>query len=192
VTGDWRLRTALALVAVLLWVSPSAAALTESARLAAVYDAILATQFDRVEALRKQACPPAPLEACAALEVVSLWWQIQIEPENRALDRAFEQLAAAAIAKAAAWTTREPNRGEAWFYLAGSDAPLVQWRVLRGQRLAAAREGNKIREALERFSSIQVSTMRTSESGCITTMPTSRRPRRRCCAGCCFSRAAIA
>src|SRR5207247_8457494 len=34
--------------------------------------------------------------------------------------------------------------------LAGSYGPLVQWRALRGQRLAAARDGNKIRQALER------------------------------------------
>ena len=45
---------------------------------------------------------------------------------------------------------REPQRAEAWFYLAGSYAPLVQWRVLRGERLAAARDGKKIKDALER------------------------------------------
>ncbi len=42
------------------------------------------------------------------------------------------------------------TRAEAWFYLAGAYAPLVQWRVLRGERLAAAREGKKIKDALER------------------------------------------
>src|SRR5204862_3750258 len=58
--------------------------------------------------------------------------------------------AAAAIAASEAWTSREPQRGEAWFYLAGAHAPLVQWRALRGQWLAAAREGGKIKTALER------------------------------------------
>ena len=42
------------------------------------------------------------------------------------------------------------DRAEAWFYLAAAYAPLVQWRVLRGDRLAAARDGNRIRSALER------------------------------------------
>ena len=145
--GDRGLGT-IALVAMLA--SPAEARLTEPSRLAAIYDVILAAQFDRVDAVRKQACPPAPVEACAALDVVSLWWQIQITPESKALDRRFEQLAAATIAATEAWTKREPNRGEAWFYLAGSYGPLVQWRVLRGQRLAAARQGKQIKDALER------------------------------------------
>ena len=131
--------------------SPAAAALTEAPRLAAVYDTILAAQFDRAEAQLAQACPPAPAEACAALGVVSLWWQILLTPESRALDGRFSDLAAqAALPPAEAWTRREPKRGEAWFYLAGSYAPLVQWRVLRGERIAAARDGKKIKDALER------------------------------------------
>ena len=143
--GGWGLAIALVLL------TPSAeAALTEPKRLAAVYDTILAAQFDRVEAQLKEACPPAPVEACQSLAVVALWWQILIAPESKALDRRLETMAAAAIAANEAWTKREPLRGEAWFYLAGSYGPLVQWRALRGQRLAAARDGNRIREALER------------------------------------------
>src|SRR5206468_9016239 len=105
---------------------------------------------DRANAELKQACPPAPLEACQALAVESLWWQILINPESRAFDDRFAALAAGAIAGAEAWTRREPRRGEAWFYLAGAYGPLVQWRALRRQWLAAAREGNKIKTALER------------------------------------------
>src|SRR5207244_986805 len=41
------------------------------------------------------------------------------------------------------------RNAEAWFYLASSYAPLVQWQVLRGERIGAARNGNRIREALE-------------------------------------------
>jgi hypothetical protein len=130
--------------------SPAGAALTEASRLAAVYDTILAARFDRVEAQLKQACPPAPAEACAVLGVVSLWWQILMDPESRQLDDRFNDRAAAAIAASDAWTKREPGRAEAWFYLAGSYGPLVQWRVLRGERLAAARDGKKIKDALER------------------------------------------
>src|SRR6185437_6365450 len=137
-------------VSILLPPASAGAALTEGPRLAAVYDTILAAKFDRVAAQLKDACPPAPPEACQALSVVSLWWQILINPESRLLDERFSELAEASIAANEAWTRREPRRGEAWFYLAGSYAPLVQWRVLRGERLAAAREGNKIREALER------------------------------------------
>jgi tetratricopeptide (TPR) repeat protein len=124
--------------------------LTEPGRLAAAYASILAAQFDRAETQIAQACPPAPAEACASLRAVSLWWQILLTPESTQLDRRFNEAAAAAIAASETWTKREPNRGEAWFYLAGSYAPLVQWRVLRGERVAAARDGNRIREALER------------------------------------------
>jgi tetratricopeptide (TPR) repeat protein len=139
----------LALIALLL--APAAdAALTEAPRLAAVYDTILAARFDRVEAQLKQACPPAPAEACAALGVVSLWWQILMEPESRRLDNQFNDRAQAAVAASDAWTKREPRRAEAWFYLAGAYAPLVQWRVQRGERLAAARDAKRIKDALER------------------------------------------
>ena len=129
--------------------TPAGATLSEAPRLAAVYDAILDAAFDRVDAQLKQTCPPAPLEACTALEAVSLWWQILINPESRALDGRFNTVAAAAIAAGERWTKREPQSAEAWFYLAGAYAPLVQWRVLRGERVAAARSGNTIRMALE-------------------------------------------
>jgi hypothetical protein len=128
----------------------ASADLTEGRRLAAVYDQILAARFDRADRQLQEACPPAPKEACQALRVVSVWWQILLNPQSRRLDDELNERARAAIAAADAWTTREPRRAEAWFYLAGSYAPLVQWRILRGQRLAAAREGNKIRAALER------------------------------------------
>ena len=39
---------------------------------------------------------------------------------------------------------------EAWFYLGGAYARRVQWRVLREEKLAAARDGKRIKEALER------------------------------------------
>jgi tetratricopeptide (TPR) repeat protein len=124
--------------------------LTEGARLARVYDTILQARFDRVDAQLAETCPPAPDEACQSLRVVSAWWQILLDPENRAPDARFNELAVASIAAADRWTRREPERAEAWFYLAASYAPLVQWRVLRGERLAAAREGKRIKDALER------------------------------------------
>src|SRR5580700_8787877 len=115
------------------------AALTDGPRLAAVYDTILSAKFARAASELARACPPAPAEACKALGVVSLWWEILLDPNNRALDDRFTRAADDAIATAEAWTRREPNRAEAWFYLAGSYAPLEQWRVTRGERLAVAR-----------------------------------------------------
>ena len=128
----------------------AAASLTEGPRLAAVYESILRARFDQADAQLKHTCPPAPDEACLALGVVSVWWQILLDPASKRLDATLNERAGAAIAATEAWTRREPRRAEAWFYLAGSYAPLVQWRVLRGERLAAARDGNKIRTALER------------------------------------------
>ena len=148
-SGNVRLVTVGLATVLFFLASPSRAALTEAPRVAALYDAILDAAFDRVDAQLKATCPPAPQEACAALQAVSLWWQILINPENRALDQRFNTVAAAAIAASERWTKREPQRGEAWFYLAGAYAPLVQWRALRGERVAAARSGNTIRIALE-------------------------------------------
>ena len=153
VAGGWWLVARewwLAAGVTLAFAAPARAGLTEGPRLAAVYDTILSARFTDVEAQLARTCPPAPREACLELVAVSLWWQIQINPESRALDQPLNAAAAAAIAASEAWTRREPQRAEAWFYLAGSYAPLVQWRVLRGERLAAARDGRKIKDALER------------------------------------------
>ena len=141
---------AIGLLMTLAIATPARAALAEGQRLAAIYDAILHARFDQAEQRLMQACPPAPVEACQALATVSIWWQILLDPESRQLDGRLEKAAGAAIAGADAWTRREPGRAEAWFYLAGAYAPLVQWRVLRAERIAAAREGKKIKDALER------------------------------------------
>jgi tetratricopeptide (TPR) repeat protein len=139
-----------ALVAILFATTPVHAALTEAPRLAAIYDTILEARFDDAAQQLARACPPAPPEACQALQVVLTWWTIVLDPNSRHLDARLLKVAADSIARASAWTRREPDRAEAWFYLAGSYAPLVQWRVLRGERLAAAREGSRIKTALER------------------------------------------
>ncbi|HWF85002.1 MAG TPA: tetratricopeptide repeat protein [Vicinamibacterales bacterium] len=145
-----RQTTTLALLLSFFWAIPASASLTEGARLAAVYDTILHARFDEVDAELARTCPPAPAEACQSMRVVAAWWEILLNPESRRLDARFNALAASAIAASDAWTKREPNRAEAWFYLAGSYAPLVQWHVLRGERVSAAREGKKIKDALER------------------------------------------
>jgi tetratricopeptide (TPR) repeat protein len=140
-----------------LLATPAHAALTEGARLAAIYDTILAARFDEADRLIAVACPPAPIEACDTMRVVSMWWRIVLDPDSRARDDRFEQAAAAAIAATAKWTAREPRRGEAWFYHAGAHAPRVQWQVLRGERLAAARNGKRIKDSLERALSLDPS-----------------------------------
>jgi tetratricopeptide (TPR) repeat protein len=136
-------------LALLVLAAPSAG-LTESPRLAAIYDSILRARFDDARAQTRTACPPAPTEACLALTAVSLWWQIQLDPDNRRLDRTLETASATATRAADQWVEREPDRAEAWFYRAGARAPLTEWRILRGERLAAAREARTIKEALER------------------------------------------
>lgn len=124
--------------------------LTEVGRLTAAYDTILQARFADARAQLVAACPPAPVAACDALREVAVWWEIQQDPWDEHLDAELQRAAVTAIASADAWTKREPTRGEAWFYLAAAHAPLAQWRVFRGERLAAARDGKRIKESLER------------------------------------------
>lgn len=131
--------------------------LSEVSRLAAIYDNVLGSRFDRAREDLRSACPPAPSEACQTLQVALVWWQVVLDPHSRVFDDELEAAAALAIAATDAWTRREPRRAEAWFYHAASYGPLVQLRVLRGQRLAAARDGNRIRIALERALSLDPS-----------------------------------
>jgi tetratricopeptide (TPR) repeat protein len=128
--------------------------LTAAPQLGRVYDAILDARFDEVPGLLTETCGPvatakAPPEACQLLDVVGLWWQIQLDPKNPVHDKTFTTRANAAIAAIEAWTGREPKRAEAWFYLGGAYGARAQWRVLREERLAAARDGKRIKNALE-------------------------------------------
>jgi tetratricopeptide (TPR) repeat protein len=129
---------------------PPIRGLTATAEIGRAYDAIFDARFKEVPALLAGTCGPAPKEACQLLEAVSLWWQIQLDPHNRTRDARFESRIEAAIAALEAWTVREPSRAEAWFYLGGAYGARVQLRVLRGAQLAAARDGGRIKEAMER------------------------------------------
>ncbi len=124
-------------------------ALTEVTRLSAIYDLILDARFDEAARATARACPPAPPVACELLDVTALWWRMQLDPENRDLDDEFTKKVDAAIASATTWTEAEPFRAEAWFYLGAAYGVRVQFRVLRGERVAAARDGKHIKEALE-------------------------------------------
>ena len=134
--------------------------LTAGGRLTRVYNAILDARFEDASSLLATTCavsPPrdladeaAPVEACHLLEAVATWWRIEIDPENRAYDERFLRQTARAIETIEAWTRRQPENAEAWFYLGGSYGVRAQWRVLRSERLAAARDGARIKDALER------------------------------------------
>jgi hypothetical protein len=126
------------------------AGLTGGVQVARTYDAIMDARFTEMPTRLADTCPPAPPEVCQLLSVVATWWRIQLNPHDRLRDEAFERDADKAITSMEAWTKREPRRAEAWFYLGGSIGARAQWRVLRGQMLAAARDGKRIKSALER------------------------------------------
>lgn len=128
----------------------AAAPLTGAAPLARAYDAVLDADFEEARRRLDAACPPAPPAACLALEATRLLWRIQLDPEQTAHDRAFEQAAAHAIAEAQAWAAREPENAEAWFYVGGAYGARVQWKVLRRHHLSAARDGKEVKRALDR------------------------------------------
>ena len=146
---------AAAVVIALSPAAPSGAAaqgsgLTGGEQVARAYDAIMDARLSELTSLLAATCPPAPAEVCQLLNLVSLWWQIQQDPLNRTRDAAFQRQADDAIERIEQWTVREPMRAEVWFYLGGAIGARAQWRVLRGQSLAAARDGKRIKSALER------------------------------------------
>ena len=118
--------------------------------LARAYDYILDARFDLVDVELRRACGPAPAEACDVLAATALWWRILLDPLNRTLDDEFSVAVDHAIRTTEEWTDRAPDDAEAWFYLGGAYAARVQWRVLREERVAAARDGKRIKQALER------------------------------------------
>ena len=117
--------------------------------LSRVYDFILEARFDQVEAELRRTCGPAPPEACDVLAATALWWRILLDPESRTLDEEFSASVERAIRTTEAWTERAPLDPEAWFFMGAAYAARVQWRVLRDERLAAARDGKRIKQALE-------------------------------------------
>ena len=114
------------------------------------YDIILDARFDQVDEELRRACGPAPKEACDVLAATALWWQILLDPENRSLDDEFADAVEQAIDGTEEWTDRAPDDAEAWFYKGAAYAVRVQFRVLRNEKLSAARDGKRIKEAMER------------------------------------------
>jgi hypothetical protein len=118
--------------------------------LARAYDFILEARFDQADAELRRACGPAPPEACDVLGATSLWWRILLDPDSQDLDDEFSAAVDHAVESTVAWTERAPDDAEAWFYNGGAYAARVQWRVLRDEKISAARDGKNIKLALER------------------------------------------
>jgi tetratricopeptide (TPR) repeat protein len=129
---------------------PAVAPLRGIDGLARAYDFILEARFDQVEAELHRACGPAPPEACEVLGATALWWRILLDPESHELDDEFSTAVERAIESTDAWIERAPDDAEAWFYSGGAYAARVQWRVLRNEKISAARDGKNIKVALER------------------------------------------
>ena len=129
---------------------PSRGDLTGAGGLVRVYDAILDARFGQAEAELKKACPPAPREACDVLAATATWWRILLDPDSRAFDQTFASEVERAIRSTEAWAARNPQDAEAHFYAGAAYAARAQWRVLRDEKLAAARDGKRIKQALER------------------------------------------
>jgi len=104
--------------------------------------------------------------------VVALFLDI----DNRSKDAAFTSRLRAVIASGERWASREPARAEAWLYLGAAYGVRVQYHAQRFEFLAAARDGKRIKNALERALSLDpASTTPTPDWGCISTTRTSRR-----------------
>jgi hypothetical protein len=123
--------------------------LSHGATLALAYDAILDADFDEVAARLKPSCATAPTW-CSVMDAVATWWEIALDPQDRSHDQAFTTRIEAAIDATETWTETEPLRAEAWFAHGAAYGARSQWRVLRRERMAAARDGKHIKEALER------------------------------------------
>ena len=138
--------------------------ITAAPTVARAYDLILNADFDGLAKALPSICPPAPSVACLGLEALSLWWQIQLDPESKSLDQPFLAKVNAAIAAAERMTQANPDHAEAWFYLGAAYGVRAQFRVHRVERLAAARDGKRIKESLERALAIDP-TMHDAEFG---------------------------
>lgn len=130
--------------------APPRAGLTGIEGLSRVYDLLLNADFANAETELAHTCPPAPREACDVMAATITWWRIQLDPEDRSLDATFSTEADRAIESTEAWASRDTQSAEAQFYVGAAYAARVQWRVLRDEKLSAARDGKRIKQALDR------------------------------------------
>jgi tetratricopeptide (TPR) repeat protein len=142
--------TTLALLALAAPAAAQTKGLSAAPLVARAYDAILDARTDALPPILAATCGPAPAEACKVLDTLAAWWDIRLDAHDRARDQAFGQKVEAAVAGTEAWVARDPGRAEAWFYLGASYGARAQWRSVRGEQVAAARDGKRIKESLER------------------------------------------
>ena len=154
-----RLTLAAFLILVLLLdaTPASAGSIPYAPSLARCYQAILDARFEDAETEIDRACGPAPPETCGLMRATSVWWRIQLDPGDRSRDAQFRSQIDAAIASVDAWAAREPKRADAWFFVGAAYGLRVPFRVLRGERLLAARDGKQVKDALERALSLDPS-----------------------------------
>ena len=138
--------------------------ITAAAQVARAYDLVLDANFDELKRVLPTICPPAPMVACRGLESLSLWWQIQLDLDDRRLDAAFLSTVNTAIEEAKDYAAANPRSAEAWFYVGAAYGARSQFRVYRTERLAAARDGKHIKEALEKALALDP-TMHDAEFG---------------------------
>lgn len=119
------------------------------ATLELAYDATLDARFEEAASVLAR-CDGAPREACDVVDLARRQWQILLDPDDLSQDAAALAAVDRALAGTRRWTEREPTRAEAWFYHGAALGVRVQLRVLRGQTLAAARDGRAIKRTLER------------------------------------------
>jgi hypothetical protein len=131
-------------------VSPAAVrGLSDREALIATYDAILNADFDLAATRLAPVCGETPVW-CDVLRAVSIWWQIALDPASHVHEARFSRTVERAITAADDWVDEAPARAEAWFAVGAAYGARAQWRVERRQRLAAARDGKRIKNALER------------------------------------------
>jgi hypothetical protein len=132
-----------------IWTSSAAVpGLSHPDALIDTYDAILNADFDQASTRLAPVCADVPVW-CDVFDAISTWWRIALDPESRVHDASFTRRIERAISAADGWADTEPARAEAWFAVGAAYGVRAQWRVERQQRLAAARDGKRIKAALE-------------------------------------------
>ncbi len=147
----------IALAAVWLAVLPGPAlhaapvkGLTHAPLLVRAFDLIHDADFAGAERALSAACGPAPAEACDVIRAAGRWWRLYLDFDDRSQDQALLSYVNAVIARTEAWAGREPERAEAWLYLGAAYGVRVQLHGQRIEVLAAARDGKRVKSALER------------------------------------------
>ncbi len=115
-----------------------------------VTDLIYDADFAAADAALPAACGPAPAQACAVLDMVGQWWRLYLDVDNRSGDGPFTARLTTLLNDGERWVKQEPDRAEAWLYLGAAYGIRVQFSAQRSEYLAAARDGKRINQSLER------------------------------------------